>query len=137
MNIMNHFPTTHTIAARGRLRLVAAGLAVALLGAACTTVVRAPAPPRVVYREMPAPVVEVIPAAPAPGFNWVPGHWVWRNNGWFWQTGRYVQSAVPPMPPIISETITIAPSPAHFWVRGHWAWRGGNWGWVSGRWVAG
>jgi WXXGXW repeat (2 copies) len=110
-------------------------LGTAMLGA-CTTVVRTPAPPpRVVVREMPAPITEVIPAPPAAGFNWVPGHWVWRDNGWRWQAGHYVQVAVPPMPPVIRETITVAPSPAHVWIGGHWHWGNNGWVWASGRWA--
>src|SRR5215472_6274016 len=27
---------------------------------------------------IPPPRVEVVPVAPGPGYNWVPGHWAWR-----------------------------------------------------------
>ena len=36
---------------------------------------------------MPAPRVEVIPVAPGAGYNWVPGHWAWRERGWVWIAG--------------------------------------------------
>jgi WXXGXW repeat (2 copies) len=101
----------------------------------CTTVVRAPAAQaRIVYRDMPPPQVETIPAPPAVGYSWVPGHWMWQN-GWVWKRGHYVTVNVPAMPTVIEERITIAPSPAHVWVRGHWHWGGNAWVWANGRWV--
>lgn len=109
-------------------------LTAALLGA-CTTVVREPARERVVVREMPAPVAEVIAASPGVGWNWVPGHWAWRDGGWRWSAGRWVQTVVVAMPPPRVEVITVAPSPAHFWVRGHWRWGGAGWVWANGSWV--
>ena len=99
------------------------------------TVVREPAP-RVVYREMPAPITEARPPAPSPASNWVPGHYVWRENAWRWEPGHYVMGAVRPLPPLIVEEIPVAPSPTHFYVRGHWRWNGTDWVWVRGRWVA-
>src|SRR5215472_2022467 len=47
---------------------------------------------------MPAPIVEVVPAAPGAGYAWVPGHHVWRGGGWFWVKGHYVRGVVPAMP---------------------------------------
>jgi len=54
--------------------LLLAGAAVAALSAdlACAQAV-------IVERAMPAPIVEVVPAAPGPGLSWVQGHWVWRG----------------------------------------------------------
>ena len=49
----------------------------AALLAGCTTVVREPS--HMVYREVPAPIIETVPAAPA-GSYWVPGHWVWHDG---------------------------------------------------------
>jgi hypothetical protein len=122
-----------------RRALAPAFLATLGLLAACTTVIREPAPvhARVVVREMPAPVAEVVPPPPGHGWNWVPGHWVWLEGAWRWTAGHYVQVAVPPMPVVIEESITVAPSPAHIWVRGHWRWGGSAWVWAGGRWVIG
>jgi hypothetical protein len=39
----------------------------------------------------PAPVVEVAPAAPAPGYHWVKGRYVWAENRWVWVRGYWVQ----------------------------------------------
>jgi WXXGXW repeat (2 copies) len=116
-------------------RLFALGAITAVLFAGCATTVRTPPPPRVVVREMPAPIVEIAPAAPGPSFNWVPGHWIWRDGNWRWTSGRYVQAVVPEMPPLIVEQIPLAPSPTHAWVRGHWRWTGTHWAWVQGTWV--
>ena len=70
------------------------------------TVLREPAPPpRVVYREMPAPIAEVPPPAPSPAHNWVPGHYVWRDNAWRWEPGHYVLVALRPMPALIMEEV--------------------------------
>jgi hypothetical protein len=86
-------------------------------------------------RAMPAPIVEVVPAART-GYAWVPGHWVWRGGRWFWVKGHHVQgAAIVPMPAPIAEVVTVRPSPRHVWVRGHHAWVGGKWVWVPGVWV--
>jgi len=37
----------------------------------------------------PAPLVEVVPAAPAPGYHWVKGHYVWRHGRWEWIRGHW------------------------------------------------
>lgn len=50
----------------------------------------------------PAPV-EVVPAAPALGYVWIGGEWVW-NGGWLWVAGHW---ALPPYPHSI-------------WIRGYW-----------------
>jgi hypothetical protein len=85
-------------------------------------------------REMPAPMVEHAPPPPRAGVNWVPGHWVWRGDEWFWAAGHYVQAAVPPMPPVVVETRPERPSPNHYWVRGHWGWDNDRWNWNRGDW---
>src|SRR5450432_623148 len=106
-----------------RRTLLAIAVTGALLAAACTTVVREPAhPARVIYREMPPPVAEVRPPPPVAGYNWMPGHYAWRENDWRWQPGHYVQVAVRPMPPVIVEDVVVAPSARHVYVRGHWQW---------------
>ncbi|HXY59885.1 MAG TPA: YXWGXW repeat-containing protein [Methylocystis sp.] len=85
-------------------------------------------------RAMPAPIVEVVPAAPAVGMSWVPGHWVWREHEWFWVKGHYVVGAVPAVPALIEERQPPRPSSEHVWVRGHWAWEGARWNWRPGIW---
>jgi hypothetical protein len=120
----------------GAVALAAASVAVL---AACAVVVPGPhaAGPRVVYRDMPAPVAEVIPRAPAPGLHWVPGHYVWQDGAWRWHAGHYVRVFVPPMPAPLVETPPVAPSAAYVYVRGHWRWGGAGWIWVRGAWVPG
>ncbi|MGG1946390.1 YXWGXW repeat-containing protein [Trinickia sp. NRRL B-1857] len=64
---------------RASLVLVASVAAVSL--SAC--VVEPARPPR------PEPLVEVAPAAPAPGYYWVKGHYVWRHARWEWIRGHW------------------------------------------------
>jgi len=58
-------------------------------------VVVAPAPvvvapaPVVVPPPMPAPVVEVAPAYPVPGYLWVGWSWGWCVNHWVWSRGHW------------------------------------------------
>lgn len=40
----------------------------------------------------PAPLVEVVPARPAPEYHWVKGHYVWAGNHWDWVRGHWAQS---------------------------------------------
>jgi hypothetical protein len=58
-----------------------AGLCAALLSAC--VVEPAGRPPQ------PAPLVEVVPAAPAPGYVWVKGHYRWEGNHWAWVPGHW------------------------------------------------
>ena len=59
-------------------------LAVPTLALSLTACVVEPArPPR------PAPLVEVVPATPAPGYHWVRGHYVWRVGRWEWRRGHW------------------------------------------------
>lgn len=55
--------------------------AAALALSAC--VVEPARPPR------PAPLVEVVPARPAPEYHWVKGHYVWVGNHWDWVRGHW------------------------------------------------
>ena len=83
-------------------RRLSASLSCALLVAALGAgMARAEA--LVFERPMPAPMVEHAPPPPSAGYNWVPGHWVWRGAEWIWVGGHYVQAAVPPMPAVIVE----------------------------------
>jgi len=66
----------------------------------------------------PAPVVEPVPAPPAPGTVWAPGYWSWNGTQYVWVPGQYV---VPPFPGAV-------------WIGGRWVARGPNWVWVDGRW---
>jgi len=84
---------------------------------------------------MPAPRVEVIPAAPGAGFNWVPGHWAWRGTGWAWIPGHHIRGVVPAMPAEVVEVIPVRPSPGHVWVKGHHVYEAGRWVWRPGIWV--
>ena len=53
-----------------------------VLALGCGISVAAAQPAVIIERGvMPAPRVEVIPAVPGPGYNWVPGHWAWRGLG--------------------------------------------------------
>jgi hypothetical protein len=74
----------------------------------------------VVSRPPPAPVAEVVPAAPGPAevWLWQPGHWRWDGREYVWQPGRYVER----------------PHRAAQWVPPHWQERGPNWVFVAGHW---
>lgn len=37
----------------------------------------------------PAPLVEAVPVAPGPDYQWMPGYWVWGNGGWVWVYGAW------------------------------------------------
>jgi hypothetical protein len=67
----------------------------------------------------PAPIVEVVPSAPAVGYVWRQGYWSWNGIGYIWRPGVYV----------------VAPRPGLVWVPGHWLARGGGWVWIAGRWT--
>jgi hypothetical protein len=95
----------------------------------------ADAQPVIVERPMPAPIIEVVPPVPHPGWSWVPGHYAWRGGAWFWVRGHYIAGVVVPMPELIVETPPPSPGPAWFWVRGHYVWEGHGWAWHRGRWV--
>lgn len=83
---------------------------------------------------MPPPRVEVVPVAPGPGYNWVPGHWVWRH-GWVWVAGHHIHGVVPAMPAEIVEVIPARPGPQFYWVKGHHVWEDGRWVWHRGVWA--
>jgi WXXGXW repeat (2 copies) len=114
-------------AARHRLVML---VAAAVLGGFAVS-----SPANIVVRELPAPIVEVVPVSPGAGHHWLQGHWVWRGADWHWVKGHYVTEEVPAMPALREEVIVPAPSPAHVWVRGHWYWGDRAWLWAGGRWV--
>lgn len=66
----------------------------------------------------PAPVVEPVPAAPAPGYVWQPGYWAWNGAQYVWVPGQYV----------------AAPYVGAVWMPGWWVGRGDGWVWVEGHW---
>ncbi|MGZ2747464.1 YXWGXW repeat-containing protein [Burkholderia stagnalis] len=37
----------------------------------------------------PAPLVEVMPPQPAPGYHWAKGHYRWAGNHWAWVPGHW------------------------------------------------
>src|ERR1700722_19924710 len=110
--------------------VVIAGL---LVGVAFTGA-RAQAVVIVGERAMPAPIVEVVPVAPGPGYNWAPGHWAWRGGNWFWVKGHHIRGVVVAMPVDIVEVVPARPSPVHVWIKGHHAFEGGRWVWHRGIW---
>jgi hypothetical protein len=112
--------------------VVGLSLAAAILASSAAGIAQAQA--MLVERAMPAPLVEAAPPPPRVGVAWVPGHWVWRGNEWFWARGHYVEGLVPAMPAAMMEAPPPRPSPAHFWVRGHWGWESGRWNWRPGLW---
>ncbi len=83
---------------------------------------------------MPAPRVEVIPAPPGPGYNWVPGHWAWRGR-WVWIPGHHIRGVVPAMPAEVVEVVPTRPGPNYYWVKGHHVWEGNRWVWHRGVWL--
>src|SRR6516165_2232782 len=113
-----------------------------LARAACALLVSvgasvAAAQPVIIEKAMPAPIVEVIPAAPGAGYNWVPGHWAWRGGAWFWVKGHHVRGVVAAMPAPIVEVVPARPSPTHVWIKGHHVYEGGRWVWHPGVWFRG
>jgi hypothetical protein len=84
---------------------------------------------------MPPPRVEVIPAPPGAGYNWVPGHWAWRGARWEWIAGHHIRGVVAAMPAEIVEVVPARPSPGHVWVKGHHVFEGTRWVWHPGVWV--
>jgi len=95
---------------RFRRRLSASLSCALVVAAVCAGMARAET--LIVERPMPAPMVEHAPPPPSAGYNWVPGHWVWRGFEWTWAPGHYVQAAVAPMPAVIVETRPPRPSPS-------------------------
>jgi len=82
-----------------------------------------PPPPAAVGGEVvvdeapPAPLVEVVPAGPGPGFIWIGGSWVWRGH-WVWEAGRWGR---PPHPGAVWVSHRyVYRNGVHVWVRGGW-----------------
>ena len=66
----------------------------------------------------PAPLVEPVPAPPAPGYVWQPGYWSWNGVQYVWVPGVYV----------------APPYAGAVWVSGRWVRDGRGWLWVAGHW---
>jgi WXXGXW repeat (2 copies) len=66
----------------------------------------------------PAPVVEVVPPPPAPGYFWQPGYWSWNGVQYVWVPGAYV----------------VAPYVHAVWAPGAWVRHGHGWVWRAGHW---
>jgi hypothetical protein len=52
----------------------------------------------------PVPTVETVPLLPGPGYDWLPGSWVWVGDHYVWHHGYYA----------------LRPFPSAVWVEGHW-----------------
>ncbi len=66
----------------------------------------------------PPAVVERPPAAPRPGYVWVPGYQRWDGRRYVWTGGRWV----------------APPRRTAVWVPGHWVQRPQGWFWIQGGW---
>ena len=66
----------------------------------------------------PAPRVEVVGVAPAPGYFWISGYWGWIGGRHEWVPGRWE-----------------APRPGYRYEPHHWEREGGGWRLHEGRWA--
>ena len=55
------------------------------------------------YPSAPAPLVQVVPACPAPGYTWVAGYWTAGNGVWIWNPGYWVA----PAPVVVAPAISV------------------------------
>lgn len=97
--------------------LLAGALGAAVAGAALPAVAQVSAG---IYVQTgpPAAIYETVPAAPGPGYYWVPGYWTWNGYRYVWVHGRY---AYPPYS-------------GAMWHPGHWAQTPHGWVWRPGHW---
>ncbi|HVV72748.1 MAG TPA: glycine zipper domain-containing protein, partial [Verrucomicrobiae bacterium] len=75
-------------------------------------------PPVYVAAPPPPPIAEPVPPAPAPGYLWLRGQWVWNGSAWTWAAGHWVPGASP-------QPVWVQPQ----WIRGPygWYWQPGHW----------
>jgi len=73
--------------------------------------------PSYVVRERPREVVYFRPPAPARGYVWVSGDWVWNRGNYQWREGHWDR-----------------PHRRSNWVDGHWQNTRGGYRWVPGHW---
>jgi WXXGXW repeat (2 copies) len=66
----------------------------------------------------PAPQVEVVGVAPAPGYFWIGGAWFWEGGRYAWHPGHW-----------------MAPRPGYRWEPHHWVYANGGWHMHAGHWV--
>lgn len=64
----------------------------ALLSCVCASVLGACVVERA-RPPQPAPLVEVVPEAPATGYHWVKGHYRWEGNHWEWERGHWATAS--------------------------------------------
>lgn len=64
-----------------------------------------------------APLVDVIPAPPQPGYLWIGGYWNWLGGRYVWVPGHWT-----------------APRPGHHWVAYEWVRQGDGWRLRPGHW---
>jgi hypothetical protein len=110
--------------------LAIAGMSLLATGCAVREQGYAPPPPGAVVEpapagaevevagEPPAPIVESVTVAPAPGFVWIGGAWFWEGGGWAWHAGHWDRP----------------PRAGAVWIRPHYAFRNGHHVWARGYW---
>lgn len=105
---------------RIRLSLGIAAVSATLLGACVVAPAPGyPPPGPLVVAPPPAPEVEVIGVAPAPGYFWIHGFWGWEGGRHVWVPGRWE-----------------APRPGYRWVPHAWVGEGNGYRLHPGRWEA-
>lgn len=75
-------------------------------------------PPVYVAPPLPPALAEAVPPAPAPGYLWVRGQWVWNGSGWIWAAGHWAPAS----------------SPQPLWIPSHWVRGPYGWYWQPGHW---
>jgi hypothetical protein len=68
----------------------------------------------------PSPRVEVVGAAPSPGYVWIGGYWNWVGGRHEWVEGHWA-----------------SPRPGHHWVAHQWVRQGDGWRMRPGHWERG
>ena len=58
------------------------------------------------------------PAAPYPGYQWIPGYWGWGSYGYYWIPGYWTA------PPVVGA----------YWTPGYWGYLNGAYLWNPGYW---
>ncbi|HTV98402.1 MAG TPA: hypothetical protein VME42_20595 [Steroidobacteraceae bacterium] len=104
------------------LKAVAGAVALAALLGGCVVTARPVGPyyggAAVVTVAPPAPQVEVVGVAPAPGYIWVGGYWNWVGGRYAWVGGHWA-----------------AGRPGYHWVPHAWVRAGGGWRMAPGHWA--
>jgi hypothetical protein len=66
----------------------------------------------------PAPIVDIIPVVPGPGFVWLEGYYRWDGRAYVWVPGRWARP----------------PRARARWIPGHWVHDRRGWYFVEGHW---